>query len=144
VADVLLVGAVAVVTNVATTAPLPPWLARLAGDDPAPADGPRVRASGHAQMVTGGSPGTVIGPVHVEHPTGTTYVVTGGAEVAACAGLANHAVRHLEATADLARAIDTGTAVLAGYERVLGPDHPTTKIVRSNLENARQQRDRRG
>src|ERR1035437_2959429 len=52
------------------------------------------------------------------------------------ANLAHWAVRHLNDTADLSRAIETGIAVLVACERILGPDHPDTLISRSNLAAA--------
>jgi Tetratricopeptide repeat/AAA domain len=50
--------------------------------------------------------------------------------------LAIWAVRHLYATADLSRAIQTGTATLHASEQHLGPDHPHTLTSRNNLATA--------
>ena len=47
--------------------------------------------------------------------------------------LARWVVRHLDATADLTRAIDAGRSVLADSERALGQDHPDTLGFRDNL-----------
>ncbi len=47
------------------------------------------------------------------------------------------AVRQLLASADLSRAIATGTRTLADSERVLGADHPDTLTSRNNLKRAR-------
>ncbi|NUT49850.1 MAG: tetratricopeptide repeat protein [Saccharothrix sp.] len=38
---------------------------------------------------------------------------------------------------DLGRAVPLYEATLTDSERVLGPDHPTTRIIRSNLAEAR-------
>jgi tetratricopeptide (TPR) repeat protein len=46
------------------------------------------------------------------------------------------AVRQLRAAADLSRAADLGTRVLADCERVLGADHPDTLVARDNLAEA--------
>jgi len=42
-----------------------------------------------------------------------------------------------QAAGDLARAISLFEQTLTDRERVLGPDHPTTCLVRGNLENVR-------
>ena len=60
------------------------------------------------------------------------------AEFEAHAGLAQWAVRHLRATADLSRAIELGTSSLAACERILGSDHPNTLGSRNNLAYAYQ------
>jgi hypothetical protein len=49
------------------------------------------------------------------------------------------AVRQLRATADLGRAIDTGTRVLADCEQILGPDDPDTLTARYDLAEARNE-----
>ncbi len=54
-------------------------------------------------------------------------------QLARCAQLANWAVRHLTATADLSRAISINLQLLADCERVLGTDHPDTLSSRNNL-----------
>jgi len=41
------------------------------------------------------------------------------------------------AAGDLGRAIPLYEATLADSERVLGPEHPTTSTIRSNLDEAR-------
>nr|WP_114773616.1 tetratricopeptide repeat protein [Lentzea flaviverrucosa] len=41
------------------------------------------------------------------------------------------------AAGDLGRAIPLYEATLADCERLLGPDHPTTRTIRSNLDGAR-------
>jgi tetratricopeptide (TPR) repeat protein len=46
------------------------------------------------------------------------------------------AVRQLQAAADINRAVDLGTRVLADCERVLGADHPGTLTARGNLAAA--------
>src|ERR1019366_9365341 len=47
--------------------------------------------------------------------------------------VAHWAVRHLRATAELARAIEIGSSALATCERVLGPDHPNTLTARERV-----------
>ncbi|EMD23433.1 hypothetical protein B0293_20775 [Amycolatopsis azurea DSM 43854] len=42
-----------------------------------------------------------------------------------------------ESVGDLARAIPLHETTLTDSERVFGPDHPTTQIIRSNLDKAR-------
>ncbi|ANN16278.1 hypothetical protein SD37_11880 [Amycolatopsis orientalis] len=49
----------------------------------------------------------------------------------------NNLASAYRAVGDLARAIPLYEATLADSERVLGPDHPTTQIVRSNLDRPR-------
>lgn len=49
------------------------------------------------------------------------------------AQLAQWAVRHLRATADLSRAIEFGSSALDASERILGSDHPGTLVARDNL-----------
>jgi hypothetical protein len=46
------------------------------------------------------------------------------------------AVRQLLMSADVRRAIDLGTRVLADCKQVLGDDHPDTLIAQNNLANA--------
>ena len=63
---------------------------------------------------------------------------------ASSARLANRAVRHFVATADLSRAIEVGAAVRAIVERVLGADHPETLSSRNNLAGAYRSAGRLG
>ena len=58
------------------------------------------------------------------------------AELHEYAHLAHWAVRHLLATADLSRAIEIGTSVLAACAAFLGADHPDTLTSRGNLAKA--------
>ncbi|KOV77631.1 tetratricopeptide repeat protein, partial [Nocardia sp. NRRL S-836] len=49
----------------------------------------------------------------------------------------NNLANAYQAAGDLDRAIPLYEATLADCERVLGPNHPTTKAVRRNVEIAR-------
>ncbi|MBM0232486.1 tetratricopeptide repeat protein [Micromonospora sp. NPDC049114] len=49
----------------------------------------------------------------------------------------NNLAAACESVGDLGRAIPLCEAALANCERVLGPEHPTSGIVRRNLETAR-------
>jgi tetratricopeptide (TPR) repeat protein len=53
-----------------------------------------------------------------------------------CARLANRSVRHLDETAQLARSIEIGAAVLGGTQRFLGDDHPDTLESSDTLASA--------